>query len=79
MTEGAQLRSTVSRLPSRLGWLLVALGAIMEILYHGPALLCGVQWPPVVETIGESGHTVIFIGIVLLIFAVLRSHQMDNA
>jgi hypothetical protein len=59
----------------QIGWLLVFIGSVSEVVYHGPQILMGYEWPEVLATFGEFGHTVVFVGIVALIFAYLRSHQ----
>jgi hypothetical protein len=58
-----------------IGWSIVAASIILELLYHGPELLFGSKWPLIVATVGEFGHTGVFIGIVIVIFGVLRSHN----
>ena len=60
---------------ARVGWTLVVFGAVAEAVYHIPNWFFGVHWSPVIETLGEFGHTVIFVGIVALVFDVLRQHQ----
>jgi hypothetical protein len=59
----------------QVGWLLVFIGLVSEVVYHGPQILLGYQWPEAIATFGEFGHTVVFVGIVALIYAYLRSHQ----
>ena len=58
-----------------IGWVIVALGIVSELLYHGPELLFGTRWPLIVSTLGEFGHTVVFVGLVTVIFGVLRAHR----
>ncbi len=70
-----QTSSLVTRHSPLLGWLLVAIGAVTDAIYHAPTILFGLQWPPAVDAIGEFGHTVIFVGIVIIIFAMLRKHS----
>ena len=55
-----------------LGWGLVIAGAIADALYHVPEWFFGVVWDFWMHFVGESGHTVIFVGIVVLMFDVLR-------
>jgi hypothetical protein len=64
-------------LPSirQVGWFIVFLGALSELVYHGPQLLFSYQWPATIATIGEFGHTVVFVGIIVLIYSVLRQHR----
>ncbi len=58
-----------------LGWSIVIAGAAADAFYHIPNWFCGVQWGPAIDAIGEFGHTVIFAGIVVLIFDILRRNQ----
>jgi uncharacterized protein involved in cysteine biosynthesis len=58
---------------AHVGWFVFWFGLVTDLFYHIP-LLFGVQWPLFVDVIGEAGHTVIFVGIVILIFGVLRKH-----
>jgi hypothetical protein len=58
-----------------LGWAAVIAGAAADAVYHIPNWFFGVQWGPEIDAIGEFGHTVIFAGIVVLIFDILRRHQ----
>lgn len=59
----------------RIGWVIVAAGIVLELLYHGPELLFGTKWPLIVSTVGEFGHTGAFVGLVVVIFGVLRAHS----
>ena len=59
----------------RIGWVIVAAGIILELLYHGPELLLGTKWPLIVSTVGEFGHTGVFVGLVVVIFGVIRAHR----
>ena len=59
---------------SRWGLIVLALGVAGELLYHVPPLF-GWAWSPLIETIGESGHTIMFVGVVMVVFGVLRQHQ----
>ena len=59
-----------------LGWLIVAFGALSEAVYHIPNWFFGVQWGPTIETFGEFGHTVVFVGIVVLVYDILRRHPI---
>ena len=58
----------------QVGWAIVALGIVSELLYHGPELLFGTRWPLIISILGEFGHTVVFVGLVIVIFGVLRAH-----
>ena len=53
------------------GWTLVVVGAIADALYHVPEWFFGMVWEPWAQTVGEFGHTLIFVGIVALIFDLL--------
>lgn len=59
----------------RLGWTIVAAGIVLELLYHVPELLFGARWPLIVSTVGEFGHTGVFVGLIVVIFGVLRAHS----
>jgi hypothetical protein len=63
----------------RIGWLIVAAGIVLELLYHGPELLFGTKWPLIVSTVGEFGHTGVFVGLVVVIFGVLQAHSRQTS
>lgn len=54
-----------------LGWALVLGGGGWDLIYHLAPLLAGVRWSPVIDVLGEFGHTVILVGMVLIVFAIL--------
>lgn len=54
-----------------LGWALVLGGGGWDLIYHLAPLLAGVRWSPVIDVLGEFGHTVILAGMVLIVFAIL--------
>lgn len=54
-----------------LGWALVLGGGGWDLIYHLAPLLAGVRWPPIIDVLGEFGHTVILVGMVLIVFAIL--------
>jgi len=68
-------QSLVLRPSSHVGWLVFALGALWDIAYHAPTILFAVQWPAAIDSIGEFGHVVTFVGAVVIIFAILRKHE----
>ncbi len=57
------------------GWLVFALGAVWDLAYHAPTILIGVQWPPAIDSTGEFGHVITFVGAVIVIFSILRKHE----
>ncbi len=59
-------------------WLVFATGVAWDVLYHAPIILWGAQWPAAIDTIGEFGHVITFVGIVMVIFAVLRTHSKSQ-
>jgi len=63
---------------ARLGWGIVGAGATADLVYHVPVWLFGVVWDPLIDAIGEFGHTVILVGIVVLIYDVLRRNQRPS-
>ncbi len=70
--------SFVARHLSRLGWLVFALGALLDAVYHAPSLLFGLELPPAIDSLGEFGHVVTLVGAVIIIFAVLRRHESER-
>lgn len=58
-----------------LGWVIVVSGAVADLFYHVPVWFFGVQWGVEIDAIGEFGHTVILVGIVVLIYDILRRNQ----
>ncbi len=71
--------SLVTRHSSHLGWLIFALGAVWDVIYHAPTILLGAQWPPALDAIGEFGHVITFLGIVTIIFAVILNYQRQHS
>ncbi len=61
-----------------IGWLLISVGAVADLIYNVPILLFGTRWPATIDTLGEFGHTVIFVGIVTVVFAVLQRHSSQS-
>lgn len=55
------------------GWALIIGGGVWDLIYH-LASFGGVKWSPVIDRLGEFGHTVILVGMVIVIFAVLWNH-----
>ncbi len=54
-----------------IGWALILGGGGWDLIYHLAPLAAGVRWSPVIELLGEFGHTVILVGMVIVVFAVL--------
>lgn len=63
-----------------IGWALIAGGGIWDTIYHLAPLLANAHWSPIIDRLGEFGHTVILVGMVTVVFAVLlynaRSKKM---
>lgn len=53
-----------------IGWALILVGGGWDLVYH-IGILVGIDWAPVIDLLGEFGHTVILVGMVIVIFAVL--------
>ena len=53
------------------GWALIGGGGTWDLIYHLAPLVAGVRWAPWIDTLGEFGHTVILVGMVITVFAVL--------
>lgn len=53
------------------GWLLILGGGGWDLIYHIAPLVSTVRWSPVIDMLGEFGHTVILVGMVTVVFAVL--------
>jgi hypothetical protein len=53
------------------GWALILAGGGWDLIYHIAPLVSDVQWSPVIDMLGEFGHTVILVGMVIVVFAVL--------
>lgn len=59
------------------GWALIIGAGVWDLIYH-LAPLAGVKWHPFIEMLGEFGHTVILVGMVVVIFAVLWASARKN-
>lgn len=59
------------------GWALIIGGGVWDLIYHF-GQFAGIKWSPVIDQLGEFGHTVILIGMVTVIFAVLWYHARRN-
>ncbi len=79
-TTEVSRRSPVIRLPSArtVGWVMIIAGTVADLIYHIPILLFETRWPATIDTLGEFGHTVIFVGIVTVVFAVLQRHSSQS-
>jgi|GEM_PF-3328310 membrane protein DedA with SNARE-associated domain len=53
------------------GWALVLGGGGWDLIYHLAPLVAGVKWSPMIDLLGEFGHTVILVGMVIVVLAVL--------
>lgn len=60
-----------------IGWALIIGGGGWDLIYHLAPLVSDVRWSPVIDMLGEFGHTVILVGMVIVVFAVLL-HQRRN-
>ncbi|OQY91675.1 MAG: hypothetical protein B6D41_09095 [Chloroflexi bacterium UTCFX4] len=60
------------------GWALMLGGGGWDLIYHLAPILCGVKWAPFIDTLGEFGHTVILIGMALVVLAVLWANARKN-
>ncbi len=54
-----------------IGWALIIGGGGWDLVYHIAPLVSDVKWTPVLDLLGEFGHTVILVGMVIVVFAVL--------
>lgn len=52
------------------GWALILIGGGWDLVYH-IGIWVGVDWSPLIDMLGEFGHTVILVGMVIVVFAVL--------
>lgn len=58
------------------GWALIIGGGGWDIIYHIVPLVSDVTWSPVIDVLGEFGHTVVLVGMAIVVFAVLLAqHQ----
>jgi hypothetical protein len=58
-----------------IGWALILGGGGWDLVYHLAPLVADVKWSPVIDLLGEFGHTVILVGMVIVVFAVLISQH----
>lgn len=58
-----------------IGWALILIGGGWDLIYHLAPLVSDVKWSPVIDRLGEFGHTVILIGMVIVVFAVLLAQH----
>ncbi len=58
-----------------IGWALIIGGGAWDIIYHIVPLVSDVQWTPVIDLLGEFGHTVVLVGMVIVVFAVLLAQH----
>ncbi|HZQ09709.1 MAG TPA: hypothetical protein VFD70_24235 [Anaerolineae bacterium] len=61
-----------------IGWALIAGGGIWDLIYHLAPIVAGVRWSPLIDRLGEFGHTVILGGMVIVVFAVLLYNARRN-
>ena len=60
-----------------IGWALIIGAGVWDLIYH-LAPFAGEKWNPFIDQLGEFGHTVILIGMVIVIFAVLLYGARKN-
>lgn len=60
------------------GWALILGGGGWDLIYHLAPILAGVKWSPVIDMLGEFGHTVVLVGMVIVVFAVLLANARRN-
>lgn len=60
------------------GWALILGGGGWDLIYHLAPIVAGVKWSPFIDLLGEFGHTVVLIGMVIVIFAVLLANARRN-
>ena len=58
-----------------IGWALIIGGGGWDLIYHIVPLVSNVTWSPVINMLGEFGHTVILVGMVIVVFAVLLAQN----
>lgn len=59
------------------GWALIIGGGGWDLIYHF-APFAGVKWSPFIDMLGEFGHTVILVGMAIVVFAVLWANARKN-
>lgn len=62
-----------------IGWALIVGGGGWDLVYHLAPLVANVKWSPVIDLLGEFGHTVILVGMVIIVFAVLLYNARRNS
>jgi hypothetical protein len=58
-----------------IGWGLILGGGGWDLIYHLAPLLANVKWSRAIDLLGEFGHTVILMGMVIVIFAILLAQH----
>lgn len=58
-----------------IGWAMILIGGGWDMIYHLAPLVAHVRWSPFIEALGEFGHTVVFVGMVVVVFAVLTKQS----
>lgn len=53
------------------GWALILAGGGWDLVYHLAPLLAAVHWSRAIDLLGEFGHTVVFAGMVIVVFGIL--------
>ncbi len=54
-----------------IGWALILGGGGWDLIYHIAPLVSDVKWSRAMDVLGEFGHMVVLVGMVIVIFAVL--------
>jgi hypothetical protein len=57
-----------------LGWIIFAFGVLWDLIYHAALLLVTTSLPSSLDLLGSFGHVITFVGIVVIIYALLRRH-----
>lgn len=58
-----------------IGWALIIGGGGWDLIYHIVPLVSNVTWSPIIDVLGEFGHTVVLVGMAIVVFAVLVSQH----